>query len=66
MIAEALRVVLERDPLVNAGQIGVRVRNTHVHLTGLVPNEVARQAAERDAWMVFGVDTVVDEIQVQP
>lgn len=66
MIAEAVRVVLERDPFVNAGQIRVGVRNTLVRLTGLVPNETERQAAERDAWMVFGVDTVVNEIQVTP
>lgn len=66
MIAEAVRVVLERDPFVNASQIRVGVRNTLVRLTGLVPNETERQAAERDAWMVFGVDTVVNEIKVQP
>ena len=66
MIAEAVRVVLEKDPFVNAGQIRVGVRNTLVRLTGLVPNETERQAAERDAWMVFGVDTVVNEIQVRP
>jgi len=66
MIAEAVRVVLEKDPFVNAGQIRVGVRNTLVRLTGLVPNEIERQAAERDAWMVFGVDTVVNEIQVRP
>jgi osmotically-inducible protein OsmY len=66
MIAEAVRVVLEKDPFVNAGQIKVGVRNTLVRLTGLVPNETERQAAERDAWMVFGVDTVVNKIQAQP
>lgn len=65
-IADAVRVVLEKDPFVNAGQIRVGVRNTLVRLTGLVPNETERQAAERDAWMVFGVDTVVNEIALQP
>jgi osmotically-inducible protein OsmY len=65
LIAEAVRVVLEKDPFVNASQIGVGVRNTLVRLTGLVPNETERQAAERDVWMVFGVDTVVNEIRVQ-
>jgi osmotically-inducible protein OsmY len=65
-IAEAVRVVLEKDPFVNAGQIRVGVRNTLVRLTGLVPTETERQAAERDAWMVFGVDTVVNEITVGP
>jgi osmotically-inducible protein OsmY len=65
-IADAIRVVLEKDPFVDAGQIKVGVRDTLVRLTGIVPNETERQAAERDAWMVFGVDTVVNEIAVQP
>lgn len=64
-IAEAVRVVLEKDPFVNASQIRVGVRNTLVRLTGLVPSETERQAAERGVWMVFGVDTVVNEIRVQ-
>lgn len=66
MVAEAVRVVLEKDPFVNAAQIRVGVRDTQVRLTGLVANETERQVAERDAWMVFGVDTVVNDIRVQP
>jgi osmotically-inducible protein OsmY len=66
MIAEAVRAVLERDPFVDAGQIKVGVRNTLVRLTGLVPNETERMAAERDAWCIFGVDTVVNEIKIKP
>jgi osmotically-inducible protein OsmY len=65
MIAEAVRIVLEKDPFVNASQIRVGVRKTLVRLTGIVPSETERQAAERDAWMVFGVDTVVNEIVVR-
>jgi osmotically-inducible protein OsmY len=64
MISEAVRVVLEKDPFVNAGQIGIKVRNREVRLTGLVPNEAERASAERDVWMVFGVDTVVNDILV--
>ena len=66
LIAEAVRAVLERDPFVNASQINVDVRGTLVRLTGLVPNETERLAAERDAWCIFGVDTVVNEIKIQP
>lgn len=66
LIAEAVRAVLERDPFVNASQINVDVRGTLVRLTGLVPNETERFAAERDAWCIFGVDTVVNEIKIQP
>ncbi len=65
-IAEAVRIVLEKDPLVDAGQIKVGVRKKVVRLTGLVPDETQRDAAERDAWMVFGVDTVINKIDVRP
>jgi osmotically-inducible protein OsmY len=66
MIAEAVRVVLEKDPFVDAGQIRVGVRNTVVRLTGIVPSTAEREAAERDAWCVFGVDNVINEIEVRP
>jgi hypothetical protein len=66
LIVEAVRAVLQRDPFVNAGQISVDVTGTRVHLTGLVPNETERAAAERDTWLIFGVDDVVNDVKVQP
>ncbi len=66
MIAEAVRVVLEKDPFVDAAQVRVGARNTVVYLTGLVPTGAEREAAERDAWCVLGVDDVVNEIEVRP
>lgn len=66
LIVEAVRGVLDRDPFVNACQIAVDVTGTRVHLTGLVRNETERAAAERDAWFIFGVDDVVNDIKVQP
>jgi len=65
MIEEAVRIILEKDPFVNAGQIRVGVRNAVVRLTGLVPTETEREAAERDAWCTFAVDNVINEIQVR-
>lgn len=65
MIAEAVRVVLERDPFVNASQISVDVQGRQVRLAGLVPNQTGREAAERDTWCIFGVDNVVNAIEVQ-
>jgi osmotically-inducible protein OsmY len=65
-IEEAVRVVLERNRSVDAAQIKVGVRGTVVRLTGLVHSNEERQAAERDAWAVFGVDDVIDEIEVRP
>jgi osmotically-inducible protein OsmY len=66
MIAEAIRVVLEKDPFVDASQVRVGVRLTLVRLTGLVSAETQREAAERDAWCMFGVDNVINEIEVRP
>jgi osmotically-inducible protein OsmY len=66
MIAQAVRVVLEKDPFVNASQIRVDVLGTTVRLLGLVPSEVEKDAAERDAWCIFAVDKVINEIQVRP
>jgi nicotinamidase/pyrazinamidase len=66
MIEEAVRVALEKDPLVNASQIRVGVRKTWVRLTGAVAANAEREAAERDAWCIFGVDNVLNEIKVMP
>lgn len=63
-IAEAVRVTLEKDPFVDAGQIRSTVDGTVVRLTGLVPTETERGRAEDDAWCIFGVDDVVNEIKV--
>jgi osmotically-inducible protein OsmY len=65
MIAEAVQVVLEKDPFVDATQVRVGVRNAVVRLDGLVPTGTEREAAERDAWCVFGVDNVINEIEVR-
>ena len=66
LIEEAVRVALEKDPLVNASQIRVGVRKTTVRLTGAVATEAERHAAETDAWCIFGVDNVLNEIEVKP
>lgn len=63
-IEEAVRLALEKDPFVNAGQIRVGVLNRTVRLTGMVPSGTEREMAEADAWYVFGVDEVINEIAV--
>ncbi len=65
-IEEAVRIALEKDPLVDASQIRVGVRKTVVRLTGRVPSAAERDAAEWDAWYVFGVDNVINEIEIGP
>jgi len=64
-IEEAVRIALEKDPFVTAEQVRVGVRNRTVRLTGVLLRE-ARDAAEWDAWYVFGVDDVINEIEVSP
>lgn len=64
-LEEAVRVVLERDGAFDAGQVKVGVRAGVVRLTGLLRTTAQREAAENDAWSVFGVDDVIDEIEVR-
>lgn len=64
LVEEAVRIGLEKDRLVDAPQIRVGVRGRVVRLTGLVKSDAMRSAAEADAWFVFGVDDVLNEIEV--
>lgn len=66
LLEEAVRIVLERDPVIDAGQIRVGVRNRVVRLTGRLASESLSRMAERDAWCVFGVDDVINNIEVAP
>ena len=63
-IADALRLVLEKDPLIHADQIGIRVKNRIVTLTGLAGNQEEKKMAELDAWYLLGVNKVVNNIEV--
>jgi osmotically-inducible protein OsmY len=63
---DAVRIVLEKDPFVDASQIRVSTRDSVVRLEGLVPTESEREMAEFDAWYVFGVNGVTNEIEVRP
>lgn len=65
-IADAVRLALEKDPFVDASEIRVVVREGEVTLQGVVPTESEREMAEADAWYVFAVDRVNNEIEVRP
>ncbi len=65
-ITDAVRMVLEKDPLVHATQMHVGTAGGIVALEGLVASEEERELAERDAWYVPGVWAVVDHIEVRP
>jgi osmotically-inducible protein OsmY len=64
-VTDAVRLVLERDPFVAADRILVSTRNYVVNLDGSVANDIERNMAEHDAWYVFGVDNVINRLQVK-
>ncbi len=65
-LTDAVRMVLEKDPFVDAAQVRVSTRDSEVRLEGLVPTDSEREMAEFDAWYVFGVDKVINEVMVRP
>lgn len=64
-VIDAVRLVLEKDPFVNASQIRVSCRDCVVILEGVVPKPKEKDMAEADAWYVFGVDRVVNRLEVR-
>jgi osmotically-inducible protein OsmY len=64
-VTDAVLLVLEKDPFVNASEIRVSTRNRLVTLEGLVPKPEHRQMAESDAWYIFGVDRVINRLVVR-
>jgi osmotically-inducible protein OsmY len=65
-LEEAVRIALEKDPFIDAAQVRVGVRNRTVRLTGALASDHQRHMAECDAWYVFAVDQVINEIKVVP
>jgi osmotically-inducible protein OsmY len=64
-ISDAVRLALEKDPLVDSSEVRISTRAAVVILSGVVRCHVEREAAERDAWCVFGVDGVRNDIEVR-
>jgi len=64
-LIDAVRLVLEKNPFVNASKIHVNSKDWIVTLEGLVPTETMKQMAERDAWYVLGVREVINKIEVK-
>jgi osmotically-inducible protein OsmY len=51
--------------MLDATQIRARCKNAVVTLQGAAANDADRDLAEFDAWAVFGVDGVVNEIRIR-
>jgi len=64
-ISDVLRMVLEKDPLVQATQLRVGTAGGVVEIQGLVASDEERRLAVLDAWYVPGVWDVVDRIEVR-
>ncbi len=63
-VTDAVRLALEKDRFINEDQIKVSTRKGEVVLSGLVPDETERAMAEFDAWYVYGVKKVTNNIKV--
>ncbi len=62
-VSDALRMAMEKDPLVHAEQISIKVHNGCVTLHGYVPSPEEKRLAELDAWYIPGVYEVVNDVQ---
>ncbi len=65
-INDAVMLILEKDPWVNTSRIRVLTRNRIVVLEGYVSSSDEREMADMDAWCAFGVDLVMNRLEVQP
>ena len=64
-ITDAIRCVLEKDPLVHAAQLQVGTAGGVVLMNGTVASGEEKKLAVRDAWYVPGVADVVDHIRAR-
>lgn len=64
-VVDAVRLVLEKDPFVNASQVRVTCRDYALTLEGIVKNEIQRKMIEVDSWYVFSVSRVTNLLQTE-
>lgn len=63
-VADVLQIVLEADPMVDPSLIRANCRDKTVVLEGAVTTERQKARAELDAWALFGVERVINRLQV--
>lgn len=63
-LVDTIRMVLGRDPLLDASQFRVDVRSRRATLHGTAQTENERSLVERDTWYVPGVQSVDNRIEV--
>lgn len=65
-IADAVRLVFDKDSSLDAEQISVVARDSEVTLRGAVYSEEQKRIAARDCWYIPGVHAVHNQLQVLP
>ncbi|MCL5256720.1 MAG: BON domain-containing protein [Chloroflexi bacterium] len=65
VLADTVRAILEKDTLIDQANVWLGVHDRVVSLSGAVPSDEQRRAAEFDAWSVPGVRDVVNLIRVE-
>jgi len=65
-LADTVRLVLEKDPALAADRVRVQADGDTVYLSGMVRSAAEKDLAERDVWYVFGVDLVINDLEVVP
>jgi osmotically-inducible protein OsmY len=63
-VSDAIRLVLDKDPLLDADQISVQVRDCQATLRGVVATDEEKRMTSHNAWYVDGVRNVINEIKV--
>ncbi len=61
-LADAVRLILEKDHLLSSDQLTIRAENARVVLGGAIANPEQKRLAEHDAWCVAGVREVDNRI----
>lgn len=64
-LADAVLMVLEKDPLVHASQLLISIKDRIVTLDGYVASQEEKHLAVMDAWCVPGVEDVIDQIEAR-
>lgn len=64
-ITDAVAAVFEKDRLVDESSLKARTKDWAVTLEGIASSDEEKQAAEDDAWYVWGVNDVVNNIRVE-
>lgn len=65
-ITDALRIIFEKDPWLDASQLQIHTHNRKILLEGIVHSNEQRHMAECDAWYIPGVHGVINHIEVRP